>query len=165
MKYLFLFLISLILLSCESYEPKYYRSRFYPIKNEKSIWYQDAFFINSPPFFRLESRFYAEDPAFEGYFEPIDIRNTQLYLDRDIILKNDTISKFTNLLSINIAEIKLRKQARGGGFIDDSYVITINNNNLIDIKTNNGYYTVYIKATTEKQYLINDSTVICVEYK
>ena len=165
MKYLFLFLISLILFSCESDEPKYYRSRFYPINDEKSIWNKNAFFINSPAFFRLESRFYAEDPAFEGYFEPIDIDNAQLYLDRDIILRNDTISKFTNLLDVKLAEIKLHKQERSGGFVDDSYVIIINNNNMIDIKTNNGYYTVYIKATTEKKCIINDSTVFCVEYK
>ena len=160
MKYTFIFLISLILFSCESDEPKYYRSRFYPINDEASIWHKNAFFTNSPAFLRLESRFYSENPAFVGYFEPIDIDNAHLYLDRDIILTNDTIRKFTNLLDTKLAEIKLHNKTA-----DESYIVIINNNNMVDIKTNNGYYTVFIKATTEKNCHISDSTVICVEYK
>ena len=165
MKYIILFFVSLLLLSCdsESTELKYYKSKFYPIKNEKSVWSKDAFFINSPAFFHLESRLCTESDYYYGEFEPIDINNTLICLDRDIIMTNDTVRKFTNLLDVKLAEIKESNAKENGGFDRGSYIITINKNKAIDLKTNNGYYTVYIKAITENKYFVNDSTFICVE--
>jgi len=98
-----------------------------------------------------------------GDFEPIDINNTLICLDRDIIMTNDTVRKFTNLLDVKLAEIKESNAKENGGFDRGSYIITINKNKAIDLKTNNGYYTVYIKAITENKYFVNDSTFICVE--
>lgn len=149
----------LLLLSCESDSKDFFFS-FFPISSDAAIWNRDEFFVDKPVSIRLLSKFSANDPHDEGDFEPLNINTVHVCLDRELLFANDTIRRHTNLLDWDLAEVALYKVERSGSWKNDSYIIWINKNKKIDLKINNGYYTVYINATTKNNYHINDSTVI-----
>jgi len=162
---LLLLLISFFILACEEEkeEPKYFNSKFYPVNKLKYGWEKDEFFSNHQVSLRLESRIDFEEWYTEGRFEPILENTAEIFINRDLIVGNDTIKKKNNLLQKGVAEINLYKVPRNGDSVPDSYIFWINKKRLQDFSLNKGYFTVNFKAITQNSYLINDSIIIYIK--
>lgn len=164
MKQITLILLFCCLLSCSKDEvPKYYNSKFYAVHQTEYSWEQGYFFTNQPITTKLESRIDFEDRSIQGLFEPLIENSVQVYLDRDLIVDNDTILSGRNLLTSGVAEIELQKVPLNNEMIPDSYIIWINRQNQFNYSLNKGYYTVYVIAMTQKHNQIQDSTIVFVQ--
>ena len=159
---IWIFLISLFLVSCNNEEPKYYRTQFYPVKQINNEWVKNEFFTNGTPItIGLRSRIDYDNPSWVGRFEPIDTVNASLLIGSDIYLGNDTIKKFTNLIKSGMARVE-KGDTLGSEVCN--YIIWINKNLKIDYTKNKGYFTIYFKTSTSvHNYSINDSTVVFIE--
>ena len=71
---------------------------------------------------------------------------------------NERVKELSSATGVATPFTKSKINGRGYGF--ECYLLSINT----DSYTAKGYYTVYLKAKTEHNYNINDSTVICIEY-
>jgi len=160
-----LFCFSIVLFGCKEPEYKYYHSQLYPIKNWGDTWEKTAHFKDIPISICLESRIDVEDypTIYVGRFEPILINTANLSFDREIILLGDTFQTNRNLLETKYAKIELLVGMVNGNYMLERYLIWINKDNIADCYTSKGYFTVYFKAKTENNYIINDSTVICIQ--
>lgn len=166
MKPLFFYIIVILFLfSCEKEEPQFYHSNLYAYNHNM---YQEAYFFEDTIIsFRITSRLDYENLSWEGRFCEI-IDNTAIFFtDKYLILNEDTIKPFTNLLENNLmsdyVSYELHKVPRSGSFVNDSYIIRLNKSNSTDFKINKGYFVFYFNATTINDYSINDSTLIYVE--
>ena len=164
-KFIFLLCFSFVLSGCEKAEYKYYHSRLYPVKNGNKYGEKNAFFKDVPISICLESRVDEEDypSSSQGRFEYAIVNSADLSFDRDIVILGNTLQSGSNLLKTQYASIELVNTTLNGKPIPDYYVLWVNKENITDFYTNKGYYTVYFKAITERNYQINDSTVIFVE--
>jgi len=167
-KLLYLFLISLIQVSCLK-EPEFHHSKLYPVIQSESnprVWNNNEIFDDIPISIRLESRIDCEEHGntAEGIFDAIKFEATMLTLDKDIYYLNDTIRKGENLLDHDIAEIETLEVTRGSGMTPHSYIFWINKLNDLDFyNINTNFFTIYVSSTTEDKYMINDSTVIKIQ--
>lgn len=156
------------LLSCDDKEPKFYHCRIYPViqGDYENDWLKNEYFYNSTPVtIKIESRIDYEDATWEGRFDSIFKWSAELYIDRDLKLISDTIPKFTNLFNTTIAKFETKYVSRSGGIIPSYYIIWINENLELDYGQNEGYCTIYFKARTEHNNIINDSTVVYIGLK
>ena len=166
-KYILFVYFSIVVFGCSEPDYKYYHSQLYPvnvvIKDWGENWERTAFFKNTPISIYLDSRIDVEDypTIYQGRFEPIMTNTAVLSFDKDIVLDNITLKAETNLLETQYAKIELHTKSKinGRGYGFECYLLSIKT----DSYTAKGYYTVYLKAKTEHNYNINDSTVICIE--
>lgn len=156
-----------LLSACFNDEPIYFRSKFYPVvtvgSNQQYQHRKSAHFHPSTPItIILDSRIDYKNENWEGKFDLIKQETALLRFDRDIILTNETIPKYSNLLETNYAEIETLMGSLNGEPRPLYYIIWINKNFEIDYELNKGYHTIYFKARTEQNNIINDSTIIYI---
>ncbi len=159
--------IILLFTACFNDEPIYFRSKFYPVvkieNNQQYVFRKGAHFHQSTPItIILDSRIDYKNENWEGKFDLVKQETALLKFDRDIILSNETIPKYFNLLETNHAEIETIMGTLNGNPIPKLYIIWINKNLEIDYEFNKGYHTIYFKARTEHNNIINDSTIVYI---